>query len=91
MQVIAVIGVGYVHVIGVVPVIRPGLGPRVNEADPIAVVLEAGISANNKERLVIDSELMLWAEISTVPVVRNAVPVVAAALLPIAMVGVPVL
>ena len=91
MQVIAVIDVDYVHVIGVVPVIRPGLGPRVNEADPIAVVLEARISSNNKEWLVINSELMLRSEISTVPVVRNAVPVVAAALMPIAMVGVPVL
>jgi hypothetical protein len=91
VKVIAVIDVGYVDVIGVVPVIRPGLGPRVNETDPIAVVLEAGISSNNKEGLVIDSELMSRSEISTVPVVGDAVPVVAAALLPIAMVGVPVM
>jgi hypothetical protein len=44
--------------------------------------LEAGISAHNKEGLAVDSEPMVGPKGSTETVVRNAVAVVAAALLP---------
>ncbi len=42
-QVIAFVDVGHVNNVGVVPVVRPVLWPRVNSAEPIALVREARI------------------------------------------------
>ena len=90
-QVVAVVDVGDINVVGVVPVIRPIFRPWVNEAEPIAVVLEARISAHNQEGQAVDAEPMIRPKVSTEPVVRDAVAVVATTLLPIAVVGIPVL
>jgi hypothetical protein len=46
VQVIAVIDVDDINIVGVVPVVRPVSRPWVNEAEPIALVLETWISAN---------------------------------------------
>jgi hypothetical protein len=86
VQVVAVVDVVDVDIIGVVPVIPPIFWPWVNRTDPIAVVLEAGISSNNQEGEAIDSEPMVRPKISTIPVVRDVVAAVAAALLPGAVV-----
>ena len=85
-QVIAVVGVGDVDVICVVPVIRPVFWPWVNRTEPIATVLEARVPANNQEGKTVDSESMLRPKVSTEPVVGDAVAVVATTLLPIAVV-----
>jgi hypothetical protein len=85
-QVIAVVDVADIDIVGVIPVRRPGFWPRVNETEPIAAVLEAGISAHNQEGEPIDSEPMFRPKVSTESIVRNAVAVVAAALLPGAVV-----
>jgi hypothetical protein len=53
--------------------------------------LEAGISAHNQEGEAVDAEPMALAKISTEAIVRNTVAIVAAALLPAAVVGIPVL
>ena len=86
VQVIAVIGIGDIHVVVVVPVISPVFWPWVYETDPIALVLEARISAHNQERQAVDTESMVRPKVSAVPVIRDAVTDVAAALLPIAVV-----
>ena len=91
IQVVAVIDVIDINVIVVVPVISPVGRPRVDRTDPIAVVLEARISAYNQERQAVDAESVTWAEVSPETVVGNTVPVISASLLPGAMVGVPVL
>jgi hypothetical protein len=52
--------------------------------------LEAGISANHEEGQAADSEPVIGTEVSAEASVRNAVAVVAAALLPVAMVRRPV-
>ena len=88
-QVIAVVDVRDIDVVSVVPVIPPVFWPWVNEADPIAAVLEAGISAHNEEREAGDAEAMILTKVSAETVIRNAVAVVASALLPSAVVGVP--
>ncbi len=85
-QVVAVIDVGDINVVGVVPVIRPVFRPWVHETEPIAAVLEAGISAHNKEGQAVDSKPMLRPKVSTEPVVRDAIAAVAATLLPSAVV-----
>lgn len=85
-QVIAVVGVGDIDVVGVVPIIRPVFWPWVNGTKPIATVLEARVPANNQERKTVDSEPMRRPKVSTEPVVRDPVAVVAATLLPISVV-----
>lgn len=53
--------------------------------------MEAGISAYDQEGQAADSEPVVWPKVSAETVVRNAVAVVAAPLLPGAVVGLPVL
>jgi len=85
-QVVAVVDVGDIDVVGVVPVIRPISRVGVNHGEPITVVLEAGISAYNQEGKAVDAEPMALAKVSTETIVGNAVAVVSTALLPIAVV-----
>jgi hypothetical protein len=91
VQVVAVIHIGDVNVVVVVPVIAPIFRPRVNGTEPITVVLEARVSADNQEGEAVDAESVVLTKISAEAVVRDAVAVISAALLPVAVVGVPVL
>src|SRR5229473_973212 len=91
IEVVTVVDIVDVDVVGVVPVIPPGFRPWINGADPIAVILETGISAHNQEGKTLDSEAMVRSKVSAVPVVRDAVAPVAAPLLPGAVVGLPIL
>jgi hypothetical protein len=91
IEVIAVIDVGDIDVVVVVPVIPPVFRPWVNRTDPIAFVLKARVSAYNQEGKAVDAESVARAKVPAVPVVRNAIAAVAAALLPGTVVGLPVL
>jgi hypothetical protein len=91
VHVVAVIHIGNIDVVVVVPIVAPIFGPWVKSTDPVAVVPEAGISSDEPEWQATDSEAMLWSKVSAITVIRNAVTVVAAALLPRAVVRVPVL
>jgi hypothetical protein len=91
VQVIAVIDVGDVDIVGVVPVIRPVAWPWINNTEPIALVLEARVSANHQEGESVNAEAMLPPKVSPEPVVRDTVAAVAATLFPTAVVGVPAL
>jgi len=90
-QVIAVVDVHDIDVVVVVPVIPPVFRPWVNETEPIAAVLEAGISAHNQEGESVNTEPMVPTKVSAEAVVRNAIAVVAATLLPGAVIGIPAL
>jgi len=90
VEVVTVVDVVDVDVVVVVPVVPPVFRPRVDGADPIALVLEAWVSAYNQEGKAVDAEAVARAKVSAVPVVGNAVTLVAAALLPVAVVGLPV-
>jgi hypothetical protein len=85
-QVIAVINIADINVVGIVPVIRPVFRPRVYEAEPITLILEAGKSAHYEEGTPVDSEGVRRPKVPTEPIVRNAVTVIAATLLPSAVV-----
>jgi hypothetical protein len=50
VHVIPVVHVCDIDIVVVVPIVSPVFGPRVNGADPVAVVLKAGISTNNLKR-----------------------------------------
>jgi len=91
VHVIPVVDVNNVNVVGFVPVVGPVVWPRISQGEPIAAVLEAREPANYHVGLAIDDEHMVLAEVAVVTVVRNAVAVVAATLLPGAMVRLPVL
>jgi hypothetical protein len=91
VKVIAIVDVGDVNVVVVIPVIAPVFGPRVNETDPIALILEARVPTNDQEGQTIDAEPMVATKVSAVAVVRNAVTVVAATLSPVAVIRVPAL
>jgi hypothetical protein len=91
VHVVAIVDVVDIDVVVVVPVISPGLRPGVDGADPIALVLEARVSAHDQEGEGIDAESVARPKVSAVAVVRNAITVVAPALLPGAVIGLPVL
>ena len=88
-QVVTVIDVADVDVVGVVPVVRPGFRPRVNETEPIAAILEPGISADDTERATLDTKPMLRPKVSTESRVGDSITLVAATLLPGAVVRLP--
>jgi hypothetical protein len=91
VHVVPIVLVENINVVIFVPVVSPIVRPRVNYAKPKAVVLEAREAANNHKRLAVDDEPVLRAKVAVVTVLRDTVAVVAAALLPRAVVGLPVL
>src|SRR5271157_2792882 len=56
VQVVAVVDVGNINVVVVIPVISPVFRPWVNETDPIALILKARISLHNQEGQAVDTE-----------------------------------
>ena len=91
VQVVAVVGVGDVNVVVVIPVIAPVFRPWVNKTYPIALILEAWVPTNDQEGQAIDAEPMVTTKVSAVTVVRDTVAVISATLLPVAVVRVPAL
>ncbi len=82
VQVISAIVVGYVNVVGLVPVVSPVIWIGIKDAEPIATVLEARKTAHYHEGHAVDAERVILAIVAAVIRVWNAVAVVAAALLP---------
>ena len=71
-----------------VPVVSPIFWIRVNKTEPIAAVLEARKPANHHEGEAVDVEPVIWAIVAAEIGVGNAVAVIAAALLPRAVLGI---
>jgi hypothetical protein len=91
IQVIPVIEVLDINIVRLVPVVSPVFWIRINGTEPIATVLEARIPANLHEGEAVDAERVIPTIVATEIVVRNTVAVVAAALRPSAVLGVPAL
>lgn len=91
VHVVAVVLVADVHIVVVVPVIAPAGRPGIDRTDPIALILEARISAYHQKGEAADAESVARAKVPAVPVLGDTVAAVAAALLPVAVVGLPVL
>jgi hypothetical protein len=89
-QIISAIVVIHPNVIVFIPIASPVLRPRINEAEPVAAVLKAAISANIHHWETVDAEPVILTIVGTVTVIRNAIAVVSAALLPGAVLGLPV-
>ena len=85
VQIIAVAAEVHVHVVAVVPIIGPVFRPRIDQAEPIASVLEAALPADVCHGKTVDAEFVGLAIGTTETVIRNAIAGVAAALLPVTM------
>jgi len=89
VQIIAVFRVIDIHIIVFIPVVMPVFRPRIKDTEPIVVVLKTGISAENFQREAIDSKCVARTEVAAKMVVGNMIAVVAAPLLPGAVLGLP--
>jgi hypothetical protein len=90
VHVIAVLGVDDVYIIVVVPIVGPVFRPWVHETEPKAAVLEARIPAVQLHRVPVNAEPVIRTKAHAITVIRNAVAVVTATLLPVAVLGLPV-
>ena len=89
VEIVAIIDVGDVNVVGVIPVGSPGLGPRIDHTDPVTSVLETGKSANNQKGPTVNPKPVFGAKVYAEAIIWNAVAVVTSALLPCAVVRLP--
>jgi hypothetical protein len=87
VQVIPVVHIVNVNIIGLIPIGSPVFRIGIHGAHPIAAVLKARKTSYEQEGQIEDVEGMLPAIVCAEVVVRNTISVVAAALLPIAMLG----
>ncbi len=85
VQVIPIIGVIDVNIVGLVPSVAPVFGIRINETEPIATVLEPRISTHHHEGEAEDAKTVIPPIVAAEIIVRNAVAVIPAALLPSAV------
>src|SRR5579864_3822212 len=90
VQVIAVFGVNDIHIIVVVPIVRPVLWPRVHETEPKTGVPESRRPAICFQRVSVDAEPVICTEVATIVVLWNAVASVSPTLPPVAVLGLPV-
>jgi hypothetical protein len=90
VQIISITVVIHINVVAVVPIACPVFRPRVNQSEPKAAVLEAAISAYIHYREAVDDEPVILPVIGAETVIGNAVAAIPAALLPGAVIGLPV-
>ena len=90
VQVIAIPRVVHINIVVVVPIVGPVFRPRVNHSEPIAAVLEAGITANDHHGVAVDSEPVTRTKVAMRTLLRNPIAVIAAALLPVTVLRLPV-
>jgi len=90
VKIVAVVRIGDVHVVVVVPVVGPVFRPGINQAEPEPAILEARIPANHHHGVTVDAKRMACAEVTVVAVFGDAISLVATALLPVAVLGLPV-
>jgi len=90
MQVVAAICVVDIHIVRVVPVVRPTSWIRIDHAEPVTAILEARISADNQEGEPADSESMTFAEEAAKVIVGDAISAISAPVAPAAVVCLPV-
>jgi hypothetical protein len=90
VEVVSIVDIADIDLVIVVPVVAPVGRPRVNNAQPVALVLETRISADHQEGKALDAKSVIRSEIAAKAVVRDPVAVITAALLPGAVVRLPV-
>ena len=90
IQVISAIVIFDVYVICVIPVIGPVLWPWIDHGKPETIDLEAWKALYHSHGHTINAEPVGFSKRGAEAIVRNAVAMISAALLPIAVLGFPV-
>ncbi len=89
-KVVSVTVVIHVNIVCFIPVIAPIVGIGIQHREPISVVLKARIAALKHEGKAEDAERVTPAVVAAKIIVGNSVAIVAAALLPGAVIVIPV-
>src|ERR1035437_10041160 len=90
-QIVPIVGIDNVYIVGVIPIRCPVFGPWINHAEPKAAVLKTRIPAVHHDRHRVDGEEVARPKVLPVTFLRNAFAMIAAALLPGAMLRLPML
>jgi hypothetical protein len=90
-QVVSVTLVIDINVVCLIPVVAPIVGVRIHHREPVAAVLETRIAALIHEGKAIDAEVVTSTVVAAEIIVGNSVAMVAAALLPAAVIVIPVI
>jgi hypothetical protein len=90
VQVIATVHIDDIDIVVVVPVIAPVRRIWVQHRQPVTAVLETRIPADHQEGETLNTEAVVLSEIAAKVGVRNAIAVIASALLPAPVVPLPV-
>src|ERR1700675_2044717 len=89
VHVVAVVDIGDIHFVVVVPVVAPVFRPRINGAEPVPFILKTWIPAYNQKGKAAEGEAMSRSEVSAEAIVGNAVAAIPASLLPGAVIRLP--
>lgn len=89
VQVVPIVGVIKIYVVGFVPSVRPHFRPGINERDPIAVIAEARVTADEDHGQSVNAEEVVPSPVRPEARFWYAVAVVAAALAPGTVVVIP--
>jgi len=82
IQIVPIPGVVKIHIVGLVPVLPPAFRPRIDNRDPVSVILEARLSSDKDQGKAVDAEEVVMPEKEPEAAVGNPVAVIAAALAP---------
>jgi len=85
VQIVPIPGVVKIHIVGLVPVIPPAFRPRIDNRDPVSVILEARLSSDEDQGKTVDAEEVVVPEEEPEADVGDPVAVIAAALVPALM------
>ena len=90
IQVVPVVVIIHVDVVVLIPVASPVFWNWINDREPITTVLKPRIPANFHKRQAVDAERVAFAVVAPVVGIRNAIAIVPAALLPRAVLRLPI-
>lgn len=91
VHVVSVVDVVNIDIVSPVPGGRPGFRAGINHAEPVAAVLETRVAFDYYDRYLVDAEPVSAAEVGVEAIVRNAVSVVSAAIVPGAVLALPIM
>src|SRR5689334_19422849 len=91
VQVISIVHVVDVDIVGPVPNRRPGFRAGINHTEPKATELKTRRTFDHHHGDIVDTKPVSPAEMRAEPIFRNAVPSIAAAFVPRAMLTLPIM
>jgi len=90
VHVVSVVDVVDIDIVSPVPSFRPGFRTGINHTEPVATILETRVAFDYDDGDFVNTEPVSAAEISVEAINRDAISVVAAAIVPGAMLALPI-